>query len=312
MKAVVLLNEGAGTLAGLDVNDAQRPIAREFAAAGAEADVRFVEPRYLRPIAQEAARGEQFDTIFAGGGDGTINTVANVVAETDKAFGVLPLGTHNHFAKDLKIPLDLDQAIVALAAGRAIDLPVAEVNGQVFLNFSAIGLHPEIVIDREAQRNETGRGKWPAMAVAMVRKLKSPPVHKLALSARGHTIAARTPSVIICNNPHQMEVFGVKNASVAERGLLNIYLTTRTKRRTLIWLLFRAAAGAIDENTKHFEAMALPELRIDSRRRALPVSVDGEVMDFTPPLIYRVRERPMKVIVPNEVSGATGLVKIED
>jgi len=300
MKAVVLLNESAGTLAGLDVADAQQQIARGFAAAGAQADVRFVQPRYLRALAQEAARGSEFDVIFAGGGDGTINTIANVVADSGKAFGVLPLGTHNHFAKDLKIPLELDDAIVALVQGRTIDLPVAEVNGHLFLNFSAIGLHPEIVMDREAQREQTGRGKWPAMAVAMARKLTTPTVHKLMLSARGHTIARRTPSVIVCNNPHQMEVFGVKEASVPERGLLNVYVTTRAKRRTLVWLMFRAAAGAIDENTPHFEAMALPELRIDAKRRALPVSVDGEVMDLTPPLVYRVRERPMKVIVPKD------------
>ena len=298
MKAVVLLNEGAGTLAGLDTNDAQLQIARGFVAAGAQADVRFVEPRHLKAIAAEAARGTEFDAIFAGGGDGTINTIANVVADSDKAFGVLPLGTHNHFAKDLKVPLDLDDAIAALARGNAVDLPVADVNGHLFLNFSAIGLHPEVIMDREAQREATGRGKWQAMTVAMWRGLKSPPVHKLTISARGHTIARRTPSVIICNNPHQMEVFGVADASVPERGLLNLYLATRAKRRTLVWLMFRAAAGRIDEKTKHFETMALPEFRIDSKRKLLPVSVDGEVLDLQTPLVYRIREKPLKVIVP--------------
>jgi diacylglycerol kinase family enzyme len=299
MKAVVLLNEGAGTLAGLDVGESQRRIARAFAAAGADADVRFVEPRYLRPIAQEAARGSDFDVIFAGGGDGTLNTIANVVADSPKIFGVLPLGTHNHFAKDLKIPLDLDEAIVALVNGEVAELPVAEVNGHVFLNFSAIGLHPEVIKDREAQREEKGRGKWPAMAVAMARKIiKKPNVHRLTLSARGHTIARRTPSVIVCNNPHQMEVFGVADASVPERGLLNVYVATRGKRRTLIWLMLRAAARRIDEDTKHFEALALPELRIDSNRRVLPVSVDGEVTELPTPLIYRIRGKPLRVLTP--------------
>ncbi|MEA2711292.1 MAG: hypothetical protein QOF78_3893 [Phycisphaerales bacterium] len=298
MKAVVLLNEGAGTLAGLDAHDAQMRIARGFADAGAEAEVRFIDPRYLRPIAAEAARGAQFDAIIAGGGDGTLNTVANAVANSSKAFGVLPLGTHNHFAKDLKIPIDLDEAIVALAPGKTIDLPVGDVNGQIFLNFSAIGLHPEVVMDREAQRAEKGRGKWRAMTLAMLRGLKSPPVHKLTLTARGHTIARRTPSLIVCNNPHQMEVFGVANASVPERGLLNVYLTTRAKRRTLVWLMFRAAAGAINENTKHFETMALPEFRLDSKRRTIAVSIDGEVMDLQTPLAYSIRERPLRVIVP--------------
>ena len=64
--------------------------------------------------------------------------------------------------------------------------------------------------------------------------------------------------------------------------------------------MFRAAAGAIDENTKHFESIALPELRIDSNRRVLPVSIDGEVTDMPTPLLYKIREKPMRVIVPKE------------
>ena len=298
MKAVVLLNEGAGTLAGLDVGDAQRQIARRFANAGAQADVRFVEPRYLRPIAQEAARGSDFDVIFAGGGDGTINTIANVVADSPKTFGVLPLGTHNHFAKDLKIPLDLDQAIAALVNGQVIDLPVAEVNGHVFLNFSAIGLHPEVVMDREAQREEKGRGKWPAMAVAMTRKLiNKPAVHKLTLSARGHTIARRTPSVIVCNNAHQMEVFGVANVSYSDRGVLNVYLARATKWYGVLWLIIRAAFRQLESASK-FEAVVLPEFSIDTRNRHARVSIDGEVTDLRTPLNYRVRKSGLKVIRP--------------
>ena len=298
MRAVVLLNEGAGTLAGLDVGEAREAIARGFADAGAQAEVRFVDPPRLGNVASEAARGGEFDAIIAGGGDGTLNTVANALADSHKAFGVLPLGTHNHFAKDLKIPLDLNGAVAALAKGKVIDLPVAEVNGHLFLNFSAIGLHPEVVRDREAQREEKGRGKWQAMTVAMFRGIVSPPVQKLTLSARGHTIARRTPSLIVCNNPHQMEVFGVADASVPERGLLNVYVTTRAKRRTLVGQLFRAATRGISETTRHFEAMALPEFRIDSKKRRLPVSIDGEVTVLDTPLHYRVRPRPLKVIVP--------------
>jgi diacylglycerol kinase family enzyme len=298
MKALVLLNEGAGTLAGMDAAAARELIGRGFHDAGADAQVRFVDPSKLRDVAREAAQASGIDAIIAGGGDGTLNTVAGAVIDSHKAFGVLPLGTHNHFAKDLKVPLDLKEAIVALARGTVTELPVAEVNGHLFLNFSGIGLHPEVVLEREAQRQRKGLGKWPAMMVALVRKLHQPPVHRVTLSARGHTIAARTPSVIVCNNPHQMEVFGVADASVPERGLLNVYVTTRSKRRTLVWQMTKAAAGAIDERTRHFESFALPEVRIDARKKQLAVSIDGEVVFLRTPLHYRVHPRPLKVIAP--------------
>ena len=46
-------------------------------------------------------------TLVAGGGDGTLNSVVNALRGTGTALGVLPLGTLNHFAKDLGLPLEL-------------------------------------------------------------------------------------------------------------------------------------------------------------------------------------------------------------
>ena len=47
-----------------------------------------------------------------------MSAVAGAVAGSDAALGVLPLGTLNHFAKDLGIPLDLDQAVQVIVARR--------------------------------------------------------------------------------------------------------------------------------------------------------------------------------------------------
>ncbi|MEO8436065.1 MAG: acylglycerol kinase family protein, partial [Pyrinomonadaceae bacterium] len=58
----------------------------------------------LIPLAQRRL-SEGYNPIVAGGGDGTISAVASVLVDTPTALGVLPLGTLNHFAKDMKIPL---------------------------------------------------------------------------------------------------------------------------------------------------------------------------------------------------------------
>src|SRR5687768_7675185 len=136
MKLLVLLNGSAGTLANSATKDEPERIRRAFEAAGQQVEVRDVEGSKLEEETR-AALTSDFDAIIAGGGDGTLNTIANVVAGSGKAYGVLPLGTHNHFAKDLGVPLELEPAIEALARGQIVDLPVAEVNGRIFLNFSA-------------------------------------------------------------------------------------------------------------------------------------------------------------------------------
>src|SRR5918912_3677706 len=61
---------------------------------------------------------EDCQPVVAGGGDGTINAVASQLVGTNRPLGVLPLGTLNHFAKDLKIPLDLEQAARVCLEGR--------------------------------------------------------------------------------------------------------------------------------------------------------------------------------------------------
>src|SRR5215218_7585967 len=82
------------------------------------------------------------EAVVAGGGDGTVGSVAGALAGHGMPLGVLPLGTLNHFAYDLGIPFTLDGAIAVIAAGHVASIDVGEVNGHVFVNNSSIGLYP--------------------------------------------------------------------------------------------------------------------------------------------------------------------------
>jgi diacylglycerol kinase family enzyme len=293
---LVLLNPSAGTLAKAGDVDAEIDRIRDaFAAAVPGAEVVTGKPGELIGRAKQAA-GEGFDAVIAGGGDGTLNAIANVLADTDVAFGVLPLGTHNHFAKDLGVPLDRDEAIKALASAKVEELPVAEVNGTVFLNFSSLGLHVEIVADRDEQREAIGRKKWLAMLVAMYRKISDPPLLRVKIVTKEKTTTRVTPSVIICNNLHQMKVFGVHNASVPHRGTLNVYVAKEHRPMGLVRLLGRAALGRLEE-ADNFEALALEDFGVFTRSH-VRTSVDGELLDKGPPFRYRIRPKPLKVLVP--------------
>jgi diacylglycerol kinase family enzyme len=296
MKFLVLLNGAAGTLANSSTKDEPQRIRAAFEAAGQEVEVRDVPPEKLEAETRSATKSN-VDAIIAGGGDGTLNTIANIVAGSGKAYGVLPLGTHNHFAKDLGIPLELEPAIDAIARGEMVDLPVAEVNGRIFLNFSALGFHPELVRHRDAQRKTLDRKKWTAMVVAFFHVFTRFPVSRVRLMTAARTFWRNTPSVIVCNNPHQMKVFGVESASVPERGLLNVYVARSRRRASMIWLFIRAMFGRLDQ-AKNFESLALPDVTIDTHRRSARVSIDGEVTDMRPPLHYKVREGGLRVIRP--------------
>jgi len=301
MKALVLLNESAGTLADLKAADAPARIVAAFAAQAVEAEVRAVPPEQLDAVARQAALDRSLAAVVAGGGDGTLNTIAAALAGTGKPFGVLPLGTHNHFAKDMLVPLDLDAAAAALARAVARaetrDVDVGEVNGRLFLNFSGVGLHPLVVKHRDVQRSVLGRKKFLALFVALFRVLRRPPVLRVKLETAAMTVRRITPSVIVCNNPHQMRVFGVENVSHPDRSLLNVYVAHSTNVFGLVWLFVRAAFRTLD-SARRFEAFTLKEVTIHTRRRSARVSIDGEVTDLATPLHYRVRRAALRVVTP--------------
>jgi hypothetical protein len=149
-------------------------------------------------------------------------------------FGVLPLGTLNHFAKDLGIPLELDEAVRNLATGLPRQVDVGEVNGRIFLNNSSLGLYPDIVRDREEQQRRLGRGKWPAALWATLAALRRYPFLSMRLTVNGETLARRTPFVFIGNNRYTMEGLAIGERDCLDDGLLSLYVAQHPTRLGLL------------------------------------------------------------------------------
>lgn len=174
----------------------------------------------VRSAAQAAANG-QADVVVAGGGDGTINTVAAALVGSEIALGVLPLGTLNHFAKDLGISLDPDTALRDVMAGHTVRVDVGEVNGRYFLNNSSIGIYPRIVRDRE-QLQRSGHRKWIAFIGAVIPILRRHSFMQVRVSANGVDRMRRTPFVFVGNNEYQMEGFNMGTRARLDLSLIHI------------------------------------------------------------------------------------------
>ncbi|HZI75575.1 MAG TPA: diacylglycerol kinase family protein, partial [Gemmatimonadales bacterium] len=138
----IVLNDSSGS--GDSAKSAQQ-LSEIFAEAGREARITVARGGdQLRTAMKEAVK-RRCETLVAGGGDGTINTAASELVDSDIPLGVIPLGTLNHFAKDLGIPIDLAGAAKVVLEGARCQVDVGEVNGRVFLNNSSLGAYPAIV-----------------------------------------------------------------------------------------------------------------------------------------------------------------------
>jgi diacylglycerol kinase family enzyme len=297
----VIINRGGGSF-GEDSADKLRPL---FEGHGIEAKILAVEPGEINRHCTEAAEEAGVDTLVAAGGDGTISTAAAAVAGTRMKLGVLPLGTLNHFARDAGIPLDLEEAVAAIAGGRTRQVDIAEVNGRIFINNSAVGLYPELVKSREAQQRLFGRSKRLAMLVAGMRAFWRFSRRRLDIRIAGHEGSIVTPLLFVGNNRYTMSLMGLGQRDAIDRGELCLYAPLASGPLHFLSVALRAVLGREDRQDDFVALDGIREVEIDSPRVSLMVATDGEAERMDTPLRYKVRPGALTLIVPEEVEPDT-------
>ena len=268
-----------------------------FRAHGLQAKVTVLQPGQDIARVVQLAIAEGASLVVAGGGDGTINAVAAELLDSDTMLGVLPLGTLNHFARDLGIPFELADAVRIIAEGHCIAVDAGEVNGKTFLNNSSIGLYPRIVSDREQAQKHLGLGKWPALVRATVRALRDPSSFNAVVCVDGKELARRTPFIFVGNNCYVLEGFGIGRRTSLHAGVLSLYVLRPKNGFGLLWLGLRSVFG-IGSHARDFDAFEAVDFRVEAQGKRIEVATDGEVTNMESPVRYRIRPKALRVLAP--------------
>ena len=296
---ICLLNAAAG--AGPGRADPQS-LADLFAARGCQVTVKIArDGAELASLARRAADGSH-KIVVAGGGDGTVNCIASAIVGSTTCLGVLPLGTLNHFARDMKIPLKLEDAVSVIASGQPRRIDVGEVNGKIFLNNSSLGLYPQVIRGRDALQ-QGGSGKWMAFARATASVLLHYSQLNVQLRA-GNAISLehKTPLVFIGNNRYRLDGWNIGSRERLDEGKLWLYMAPSTGPAGLAALAFSTLLGRMPRSkVESFETI---ECRIVTRRKWLDVATDGEITLLQTPLLYRSRPGALQVMVAGDLAAA--------
>ena len=296
-RVAVVLNAGAGDGAA---EQAAALLETLFSEVGYEFRIDLLKAGDDLPTALDRAIAEKVDVIVAGGGDGTVNSVVNAIAGHDITLGVLPLGTLNHFARDLGVPIAMEAAARVIVDGHTTQIDVGEVNGRLFVNNSSVGLYPRIVQLRERYR-ASGIEKWVVAAWATLRVTRQQKPLRMKIEAAGHDAVGMTPLVFIGNNEYRMAGFDAGSRDSLCGGKLALYVVRSRGRWELFQLVWRILAGTATESGALAMATALDatiDVPFDDRVTQLPVAVDGEVTTLDLPLRYAIRPGALRVIVP--------------
>ncbi len=291
----VLLNRDGGAFA--DDPELGNHVEGSLRDAGLEVEVELLAGGDCAARCRDIAKRRD-PLLIVGGGDGTIGAAASALVGTGTLLGILPLGTLNHFARDLGIPTALEDAARLIASGRERHVDVGEMNDRVFINNSAIGLYPLMVIDRDIQRRRFGRSKRAAMILASIRTLARFNHHRLTLTVNEErTGRVDTPLLFVGNNDYRIDIGAPGRRERLDGGELCVLVMRKKTRRSFVAASLRALFGR-SRNDDMVRLDDAERLRVSAARRHLAVSLDGEITQVQSPLDYRIRKKALRVIAP--------------
>ena len=233
---------------------------------------------------------------IAAGGDGTVHHVMQAVVHTEASLAVLPIGTYNHFARDLNIPLDWREALEVAFTGERRQIDTGRANDRFFVNNVSIGLYPELV----ARREERGRDypRWKARMYAFYMTMRKYPHVTVTVDTEHHHEVIRTHIFIVSNNWYDISRVGIEAPrTTLQEGRLSVYWLPHTPRMQLMRLAARYLAGRVRE-VPGFRSFRTARMRVQSTHRHLQVGIDGELFTMHIPLVITTVPQSLTVRVP--------------
>jgi diacylglycerol kinase family enzyme len=287
----VIVNRRSGT----STDESRAAIAAAFAVAGVTPQMVVVNGDQIRGAAETAAAAGQ--AIVAAGGDGTVSTVAAVAVATGATFGVVPLGTLNHFAKDAGIPLDVEAAVAVIAAGHVVPLDTGELNGRTFVNNASVGFYARLVRARQLEQRR-GRGKWIAFAIGLAREAHRFRQMTVRMTIDGKPVVRTTPFVFVGNGEYIDQGPGIGGRSSITTGQLWIAVAPECGRVEMLQLVVRAIAGRLTDDVR-LEEFRGRDVTIEPRAQMGGVAMDGELTPATPPFSCTCRPAALHTLLPS-------------
>lgn len=292
-KVFIVQNPVSGTRPGEEVTDAIRHF---FRALGWEHHIHQTEKGEDVPSLVSSKTNGGYDLFIAAGGDGTVSAVATGLANREIPMGILPVGTGNGLARDLHIPLSLDEALQLISentASKTVD--AIEVNGRYHLLHVSVGITP--MTAKNASREQKQRLGIVAYFLEGFRSLIGFQPITFYLEIDGIKVRVRASEVLLMNSfsmgdPDRFLNLGIDNTD----GRLDLFVI---KSRTAIdylrvaWnILLRQPR--VDPDVERFYVE--DRLAIKTRRQR-PIQADGDLIGSTP-VEARLIPQAVDIIVP--------------
>ena len=292
----LVMNTGSGSD---DKALARDLIVQKLTDAGITVKIAEIGGGNIVSICNTAAQDAKADgsLVVAAGGDGTVNCVASACIKHDVPMGVIPMGTYNYFARDLGIAPDIESAVAVLATGQLTTTAVGLLQDQVFVNNASFGTYARVVKNREMDKKKFGRYRIVAL-LSDIRSLYAPAKnYTLRIGTGDMAKNCRTTMIFAGINKFQMENLGIPLAEKAGRAQMSIMIMKPVTRWQMTRILLRGLFRQLPHDDR-IDVLLAERFTVDAPAAPIACVVDGEIVNLTLPLEFKLLPNQLRVMAP--------------
>lgn len=258
------------------------------------------DPTRLPETVQEVVN-EGCDLLILGGGDGTVSSVVDFLAENEVVLGLLPLGTANDFARTLEIPVDLNRACETIARGKVVDVDLGLAGDNYYVNVASVGLSVGVTQSLSPSlKRSVGALAYPAAAMRAF--FRHEPFSARLTFPDGELVELeRLLQVAVGNGRFYGGGMIVAPQSGIDDHTLDVYAIEMGRHRDLFGVARYLKSGDFirNESVSQYQTTCVT-LETDPEQR---VNIDGEVVANTPET-FSVAQNALHVLIPQESTAA--------
>jgi YegS/Rv2252/BmrU family lipid kinase len=276
-KAFVILNPGAGACNAVLV---RRALERHFPANGIEYQIHEAKEGEKLAETTRARLGGGFDLFVAAGGDGTVSAVIDGLAGCPIPLGIVPTGTANLVARELNIPLGVDEAVGLIArAEKTRNIDAMRIGDRIYVLIIGVGISASVA-GGTTKKNKGRFGLLAYVGAAFLKMFEFQP-RNLEVVVDGATHSVKSVEIAIANCGILAKLLFPKGPDIhVDDGRLDVYIlgtgTVLDYPRYLFRVLTRRPAAPRVHLLGAEKSVAIRS------RRPLPVQADGDVIGTTP------------------------------
>jgi YegS/Rv2252/BmrU family lipid kinase len=281
------MNERAGRFKSTLSTDEMRQMLKHL-----ELDVEVRGTRSERHMVESLKElvAKKTPRIAVAGGDGTMHTAIQVLAESGSAMGIIPQGTANNFATALRIPQDLPSALRTLVEGEVTEVDLGYACKQYFAESAGVGLFANALAIYGADANKNLFRSLYAVAKIIFNLRAS----RIRLTLDGEKVVEPAVFCAAMNTFRFAHSLPIAPSAKVTDGLLDVVILGDLDRKELL-TYYRAIRQQIHPTLPKTQIVQAKHIQIESRRR-MPVHVDDQVRGSTPVTI-EAKPKALRVVV---------------